>query len=339
MAKKVNYVENAKKDVLARANSLSNSCPTLVANGRNLTALYLEGKLDKVYHRDAEIEAIQRILLRKAKANVLLTGLAGCGKTAIAEGLTAMLTDRTVAYKAQCAELFDPYHKAYSKWVKARNKAYDNGEDFDEPMPVEPTCPKEPMLCEQYVFELSLTNLTAGTRYRGDFEEKVKNIIDECRAHPEVVVFIDEIHQIVSAGRSDNSDNAAQMLKPALARKDMRVIGATTTEEAKYIWSDKALARRFNEVKVAPLAGASAQETANKILADYATYHKIDVSAVNAADLLGKTNYFLSAGVFPDNYINVVDETLASAVFEGLQSVDISHFNDTLSRMTGAIIL
>lgn len=339
MAKKNTYMDKAKSEVLARAKSLSRACPTLVANGRNLTEMYLEGKLDAVYHRDAEIEAIQRILLRKGKANVLLTGLAGCGKTAIAEGLTALLTNRTVQHKAEYLAIYEPFQKAYKKWAKAKDKAEWDNEPFDEPAPTEPIYPKEPMLCEQYVFELSLTNLTAGTRYRGDFEEKVQNIINECREHPEVVVFIDEIHQIVSSGRSDNSDNAAQMFKPALARRDMRVIGATTTEEARYIWSDKALARRFNEVKVNPLAGFAAKETATKILADYATYHKVDVSAISAEELVDKTNYFLSTGVFPDNYINVVDETLASAVFEGIEAVDMSHFNATLSRMTGTIIL
>ena len=74
------------------------------------------------------------------------------------------------------------------------------------------------MLCEQYVFELSLTSLTAGTMYRGQFEEKVKQIIEECREHPEIVVFIDEIHQIVSAGRSDNSDNATRAVFPCTER-------------------------------------------------------------------------------------------------------------------------
>lgn len=339
MAKKNTYMDKAKSEVLARAKSLSRACPTLVANGRNLTEMYLEGKLDAVYHRDAEIAAIQRILLRKGKANVLLTGLAGCGKTAIAEGLTALLTDRTVQHKAEYLAIYEPFQKAYKKWAKAKDKAEWDNEPFEEPAPAEPTYPKEPMLCEQYVFELSLTSLTAGTKYRGDFEEKVQNIINECKAHPEIVVFIDEIHQIVSAGRSDNSDNAAQMFKPALARRDMRVIGATTTEEARYIWSDKALARRFNEVKVNPLAGFAAKETATKILADYAAYHKVDVSAISAEELVDKTNYFLSTGVFPDNYINVVDETLASAVFEGIEAVDMTHFNATLSRMTGVIIV
>jgi ATP-dependent Clp protease ATP-binding subunit ClpA len=339
MAKKTDYFDKAKSEVLARAKSLSRACPTLTSNGRHLTEMYLEGKLDRVYHRDNEINAIQRILLRKGKANVLLTGLAGCGKTAIAEGLTALLTDRTVQYKAECLSIFEPFNKAYKKWARAKDKAEWDNEPFNEPEPVEPAAPKMPMLCEQYVFELSLTALTAGTKYRGDFEEKVKNVIDECKAHPEIVVFIDEIHQIVSAGRSDNSDNAAQMLKPALARRDMRVIGATTTEEARYIWSDKALARRFNEVKVKPLAGVAAKETATKILADYAAYHKVDVSAICPEELVHKTNYFLSTGVFPDSYINVVDETLASAVFEGIEAVDMSHFNATLSRMTGTIIL
>ena len=339
MAKKKSYADKAKSDLLARARAISSACPNLTTNGRNLTQLWLEGKLDKVYHRDVPIDAIQRILLRKSKANVLLTGPAGCGKTAIAEGLTALLTERTIAYMVACSELKAPYDKAYKEWAKAKDLAWCQDEEFTDPEPICPELPDPPMLCDQFVFELSLTSLTAGTKYRGEFEEKVKNIINECRNHPEIIVFIDEIHQIVSAGSSDNSDNCAQMLKPALARRDIRCIGATTTEEAAFIWKDKALARRFNEVKVAPLAGSAAADTATKILADYAAYHKINISAVSAEEVLTQTNYFLPTGVFPDHFINVVDETLAGAVFEGIKSVDMTHFNATLSRMTNTIIL
>ena len=339
MAKQTNYTEKATSEVLARAKALSRACPNLYAAGRNLTEMYLEGRLDAVYHREAAINDIQRILLRKSKANVLLTGPAGCGKTAIAEGLAAMLTKRTVDYMAAALAITEPFNKAYKKWAKAKDAAEWNCEPFDQPEPICGELPAKPMLCDQFVFELSLTALTAGTKYRGDFEERVQNIINECKAHPEIVVFIDEIHQIISAGKCEGADNAAQMLKPALARRDIRCIGATTTEEAAYVWSDKALARRFNEVKVLPLVGSAALQTAEKIMADYATYHNIDISEIPVEEVLTKTNYFLPTGVFPDHFINVVDETLAGAVFEGLKSVDMTHFNATLSRMTGTIIL
>ena len=91
MAKKKSLEEQAKFNYLNQAKAVSRNCPTLNMAGRNLTAMYLEGKLDEVYNRDTYTANIQKILLRKSKANVLLTGPAGCGKTAIAERLAGVL--------------------------------------------------------------------------------------------------------------------------------------------------------------------------------------------------------------------------------------------------------
>ena len=98
------------------------------------------------------------------------------------------------------------------------------------------------------------------------------------------------------------------------------------------------MARRFCEVEVAQLVGEPAVETADKILADYCKYHKVNTD-VSATDILAKVQFFLPKSVFPDNIINVIDETLAGAVFDGLKTVDMSHFNAVLSRMTGKIIV
>lgn len=340
MAKKIDWNEKARKELLNTAHRMSENCPTLKANGRNLTEMYLSGKLDPCYHRNEVITAIQKILLRKSKANVLLTGPAGCGKTAIAEGLTAILAERDIPRQAEILRLKAEYDTAYRKWNKAKRQAEDNFEDFDEPAPIEPTYPAETLLSNTIIFELSLTAMTAGTRYRGDFEEKIQQVIEECRRYPNVILFIDEIHQIVSAGASDNSDNCAQMLKPALARREIRCIGATTTDEAKYIWNDKALARRFNEVKVNPLRDQAAIETAEHIFEDYAQYHGVKVDATaTAMELLEKLQFFMPKTVFPDNFINLVDETLAGARYDGLTEIGMSHFNTTLSRMTGVVIV
>lgn len=336
---KVNWNDKAKTTLLSYAKSISKNCPTLAQNGRNLTEMYYQGKLDPCYHRDGIIINMQKILLRKSKANVLLTGPAGCGKTAIAEGLTALLAERDVRHEAIVQQMKAEYDKAYRKWDKARDDAWENHELFTEEEPTKPTYPNEPMMFNTIVFDLSLTAMTAGTKYRGEFEEKIQNVINECRQYPNIVLFIDEIHQIVSAGASDNSDNAAQMLKPALARRDIRCIGATTTEEARYIWSDKALARRFNEVKIVPLANAQAEETAENILKDYCKYHGISAPAECVHEIIEKLQIFLPQTVFPDNFINVIDETLAGARFDGLTAVDMSHFNATLSRMAGVVIV
>lgn len=338
MAKKKSLEEQAKFSYLNQAKMVSRNCPTLNMAGRNLTAMYLEGKLDEVYNRDTYTANIQKILLRKSKANVLLTGPAGCGKTAIAERLAGVLAQRAVEQIAKEIKAEQDYDSAMKAYRKAQDKAWDNGEEFNMPLPKMEEVPKN-ILSNIVLFELSLTALVSGTRYRGDFEEKVQNVLNECKQYPNLILFIDEIHQIVKTGGSDGSEGMAQMLKPALARKDICVIGATTTEEAEYIWKDKALARRFNEVKVTPLHGKCANETAEKILADYAKFHNIAVSVECVNEILSKLSTFLPNTVFPDNFINVVDETLAGAKFDGLTEVDMSHFNAVLSRMAGVVIL
>jgi ATP-dependent Clp protease ATP-binding subunit ClpA len=338
MAKKKSLEEQAKFNYLNQAKAVSRNCPTLNMAGRNLTAMYLEGKLDEVYNRDTYTANIQKILLRKSKANVLLTGPAGCGKTAIAERLAGVLAHRAIEQTAKEIKAEQNYDSAMKAYRRAQDKAWDDGEEFNMPFPEKEEVPKN-ILSNIVLFELSLTALVSGTRYRGDFEERVQKILDECKQYPNLILFIDEIHQIVKTGGSDGSEGMAQMLKPALARKDICVIGATTTEEAEFIWKDKALARRFNEVKVAPLHGKSANETAEKILNDYAKFHNIAISAECVNEILSKLSTFLPQTVFPDNFINVVDETLAGARFDGLTEVDMSHFNAVLSRMAGVVIL
>lgn len=338
MAKSLN--EKAKQEMLEYLHKIDKKCPILASTGRNLTKMYLEGKLDKVYNRDISAIAVQKILLRKSKANVLLTGPAGCGKTAIAEHLAAIFAERTIKFLEERISLTARYEKEYSAWQK--NVAYDDDGNctaewvFAEPktVKIEP-----PMLGDIILYELSLTALTAGTRFRGDFEERVQNILNECKGQHNIILFIDEIHQIVTSGSAEGSESAAQMLKPALARKDICVIGATTTEEAEYIHKDKALSRRFNEVKVEPLKGEQARQTAESILLDYGKFHNIGICPSHATEIVAKLATFLPDTVFPDNFINVVDETLAGAKFDGLTDVDMTHFNATLSRIAGVVIL
>lgn len=328
---------NARDELIKMYTKFDNEVETISKYSRNLNLLYLKGQLDPCYHRDNLLVSVQKILLRKNKANVLLTGPAGCGKTAIAEGLAAIITERRVAYQEEWQRLRGAFNKAHKAWKKTVSEWDWTG---DEEYPAEPQWvdPPKPHLAGSVIYDLSLNTLVGGTKYRGEFEERLQAILDECKAHPNIILFIDEIHQIGTVGASDGSEGAAQILKPALARNDMRVIGATTTEEKSYITKDKALARRFCEVEVAQLVGEPARETADKILEDYCKYHKVNTE-IPATDILAKVQFFLPQSVFPDNIINVIDETLAGAVFDGLKSVDMSHFNATLSRMTGLVIV
>ena len=328
---------NYREEVITLLEKFDKTVPSIAKFSRNLNLLYLKDQLDPCYHRENIIVAMQKILLRKNKANVLLTGVAGCGKTAIVEGLAAIIAERRVAYQQEYKELHSKYTKAVKAWKRQCAKLAD--EDCAD-LPTEPQWiePTKPHLSGCVIYDLSLNALVGGTKYRGEFEERLQAILDECKANPNIILFIDEIHQIGTVGASDGSEGAAQILKPALARNDMRVIGATTTEEKAYIMKDKALARRFCEVEVTQLSGNAAVETAEKILTDYCKFHKVSTE-VPALDLLAKTQYFMPQSVFPDNIINVVDETLAGAVFDGLKSVNMSHFNATLSRMTGLVII
>ena len=334
MAKKT-MSDKAKTEFRRFVNNMS--CPTLDKVGRNLTLMYLDGKLDPCYHRDTPITSIQKILLRKSKPNVLLTGPAGCGKTAIAEGVAAVLAERATKQTEQELIAEEAYKKVWRDWDKARDRAWERGEPFDTPEPQRTEVPKA-FLSNCVVYDVPLTALVGGTKYRGDLEERIGELLNECRRYPNIILFIDEIHQIISAGHSDGGEGVAQMLKPALSRCDIRVIGATTTDEAKLLMKDKALARRFNEVEITPLCGNAAMETADGILADYAKHHGIRYET-DVELIMANLATFLPKSVFPDNFINVVDETLAGCKFDGKECATTADFNATLSRMAGVVIV
>lgn len=326
-----------RSEVIGLLEKFDKTVPSIAKYSRNLNLMYLKDQLDPCYYRDGIIVAMQKILLRKNKANVLLTGAAGCGKTAIAEGLASVIAERRVAYQQEYKDAYAAHLKAHKAW-KRLVKKMEEEEDFNFPSEPQFAEPARPHLSSCIIYDLSLNALVGGTKYRGEFEERLQEILDECKANPNIILFIDEIHQIGRVGASEGSEGAAQILKPALARNDIRVIGATTSEEKSYITKDKALCRRFCEVNVPQLAGVAAHETTQKILADYCKFHKVSTE-VPAIDILAKTQHFMPDTVFPDNVINVIDETLAGAVFDGIKCVDMTHFNATLSRMTGLIIL
>lgn len=315
-----------EKTALAYYKQTDESCRTLSSFSRNLNLAYLNGQLDPCYHRDMEIIQIQKILLRKRKANVLLTGVAGCGKTALVEATAAQITLKKLDYESACHQM----KKEFKALQRARSRSRDaDAEEMDEDF----LPPPKPLLCDCVIYDLSLTALVGGTKYRGEFEERLQKIIAECTSHPEVIVFVDEAHLLTSAGRSDSSESAAQMLKPALARNDIRMIGATTLEEREYIAKDKALWRRFCEIPVSPLEEKSAEMAAVHILEDYCSFHKI-VTDASAAELYRAVQQQLPRSVFPDNLINVIDETLASAVFDNRPAVGMAQFQQVLNRLS-----
>lgn len=329
-----NIAKKYYNDEINRLATMNQRFSALAGMSRNLNLLALREDLAPVFHREAEVEAIEKMLLRRTKPNVLLTGPAGCGKTAIAEALAIHIANQKVQWEYENAKAEREYDKARRAWdAENENKPL---KDLSAP-PTMREVPKPP-LCDVVIFDLSMNALVSGTKYRGDFEEKIQSILNDCKKDPNIVLFIDEIHQINTIGQADGASTLGQILKPALARAEIKVIGATTTEESAVLKKDKALARRFSEVEVRPLVGDKAQETADSILKDYESFHHVSVEDVTAEQILEMVNYHVG-GVFPNNFIDVIDETMSGARFERRSSVGLPDIKKTLSRMTGNIIL
>lgn len=322
-----NIAKKYYNEEISRLNSINNRYSDLSGIARNLNLLALQDRLAPVFHRETEIEAIQKLMLRRTKPNALLTGPAGCGKTAIAEALAIHIAHMRVAWCNEDSKAQREYDKAYSKWLES--------EGGDEPVRKE--VPKPP-LCDAVIFDLSMNAMLSGSRYRGDFEEKLQKIMDICKREPNIILFIDEIHQMCEVGKAEGASGMGQILKPALARAEVRVIGATTTEESAMLKKDKALARRFSDVEIRPLCGEKALSTAGCILADYEKFHGVSVREVSAENILEMVNYHIG-GVFPNNFIDVIDEAMSGARYEGHASIGLREIKATLSRMTGHIIL
>ena len=160
------------------------------------------------------------------------------------------------------------------------------------------------------IVTLDLTGMIAGSKYRGDFEERIKNAIDEVKKSKDIILFIDELHTIVGAGSSEGSTDAANILKPSLARGDFQVIGATTVSEyRKYIEKDAALERRFQPVNV----GEPSKEETEQILFGlrdrYEAHHKVKISdeAIKAAVSL--SSRYIADRFLPDKAIDLIDES------------------------------
>lgn len=165
------------------------------------------------------------------------------------------------------------------------------------------------LLRDKRIFSLDLTGMIAGTKYRGDFEERIKNAMDEVKKSGDIILFIDELHTIVGAGSAEGSTDAANILKPSLARGDFQIIGATTLNEyRKYIEKDAALERRFQPVTV----GEPSQEESVTILKGlrdrYEAHHKVKITdeAIDAAVKLSAR--YISDRYLPDKAIDLIDE-------------------------------
>ena len=164
-------------------------------------------------------------------------------------------------------------------------------------------------LFNKRIVMLDLASVVAGTKYRGQFEERIKAILNELEKNPEIILFIDEIHTIVGAGNANGSLDASNMLKPALARGELQCIGATTLDEYRqYIEKDGALERRFQKVLIEPTSPEETVEILNNIKSKYEDHHlvKYDDDAIEACVKL--TERYMSDRHLPDKAIDALDE-------------------------------
>lgn len=162
------------------------------------------------------------------------------------------------------------------------------------------------------IIMLEMGSLVAGTKYRGEFEEKLTKIIKELENNPEIILFIDEIHSMVNAGGAEGAINASDILKPYLARGKIKVIGATTTlEYNKYILKDKALNRRFELIKVLEPSLDETEDILKKIKGSFEKHYNIKISNKNIKDIIKYTNKYILDRKNPDKSIDILDSVCA----------------------------
>ncbi|MCH5347516.1 MAG: ATP-dependent Clp protease ATP-binding subunit, partial [Muribaculaceae bacterium] len=165
------------------------------------------------------------------------------------------------------------------------------------------------ILFDKRVISLDMASLVAGTKYRGQFEERIKSILNELAKNKDVILFIDEIHTIVGAGNSPGQMDAANLLKPALARGEIQCIGATTLDEyRKNIEQDGALERRFQKVMVEPTTAEETREILNNIKDKYEEHHNVIFTPEALDACVSLTERYVSDRNFPDKAIDALDE-------------------------------
>ena len=235
---------------------------------RDLTRRALDGELDPVFCRDAELDRMVEILCRRQKNNPCLVGEPGVGKTALAEGLAQRIASRNV--------------------------------------------PR--MLQGRRLLALDMASLVAGTKYRGDFEERFKTLLEELVRDGSAILFVDEFHTIVGAGAAEGAIDAASILKPVLARGELQLIGATTDQEFRtHIQKDAALERRFGRVQIEEPAPAQAAAILEGLAPRYERYHSVHLPPETLREAVELSVRYLPGRFLPDKAIDLVDEACAAA--------------------------
>ena len=187
-------------------------------------------------------------------------------------------------------------------------------------------------LADKRLLALDISLIVAGTKYRGQFEERLKAIMKELTENSNIIVFIDELHTLVGAGSAEGSLDAANILKPALSRGEIRCIGATTPAEyRKYIEKDRSLERRFQAVKVDPPSEVESLEILNGVRERYESFHHVTYSAEAVEAAVYQSSRYITDRFLPDKAIDLVDEAGARAKLrEAGYSEEFSEINKSI---------
>ncbi|MGH9379383.1 MAG: ATP-dependent Clp protease ATP-binding subunit [Thermoanaerobaculia bacterium] len=178
-------------------------------------------------------------------------------------------------------------------------------------------------LLDRRLVALDLSLIVAGTKYRGQFEERLKGILKELRENKEVIVFIDEIHSLIGAGSAEGSLDAANILKPALSRGEIACIGATTIKEyRKYIEKDRSLLRRFQAVDVAPATPEETLEILRGVKERYETFHNVTYTDAALRAAISQSSRYITDRHQPDKAIDVIDEAGAKVKLRRVQDTE-----------------
>ena len=267
----VSFISHGKEDnefeeeSLAKdKNQKAKDSSALEAFTLNLNQEAIDGKIDPLIGRKAEVERVIQILARRNKNNPLLVGESGVGKTAIAEGIAKLIVE---------------------------NKVPD-------------------LVKESTIYSLDMGALLAGTKYRGDFEKRLKLVLKELEEKGNSILFIDEIHTVIGAGATSGGVmDASNLLKPALAKSGLRFVGSTTYKEFRGIFEkDRALSRRFQKIEVLEPTVEETIKILKGLKSRFENHHNIKYTENSLKAAAELSSRYINDRYLPDKAIDVVDE-------------------------------
>ncbi len=191
------------------------------------------------------------------------------------------------------------------------------------------------ILADKRIVVLDLAMMVAGTKYRGQFEERIKAVMNEVRRAKNTILFIDELHTLVGAGGAEGAIDAANVLKPALARGEIQCIGATTLDEyRKYIEKDNALARRFQEIVVDPTSNDETVEILKGLRERYEDHHRVQITDDALLAAVEMSDRYITGRCLPDKAIDVIDEAGARVRLRSMtKPPDLKEIDDEVERL------